>query len=139
MTTVALLKTALPDVHRIIFDFHVELAYRKAKADIAEMVAEGCIREFFWQLDMVAQRAIDLNKIVYHSPTASRTDRPELCLYADFLSARRHVKEIGWKAHDSSHKYMGNADTVNSMDALFKKECEAWYRVRDAWHRLTIN
>lgn len=134
-TTVALLKTALPDVHRIIFDFHVELAYRKAKADIAELLSNGCIKEFFWLLGKVAQRAIDLNEIVYHSPTV----RPELCLYEEFLSARRHAEEIGWKAHDSSHEYMGNADAVNTKDALFKKECEAWYRERDAWHRLTIN
>lgn len=129
---VTLLKTSLPDVHRIIFDFHTELAYRKVRDNVAKLAGneyaglDGPTSMIFYHMVKVAQDAIDIGKIVYHE-----AHRPQINIYEEIVGANEKFIE--------ANQRVWALEVADRTPTMFSDQYTAYCGLVEARKRLTIN
>lgn len=109
---ISYIKKMLPDAHKIIFDFHVELAYQKMLKDIPPPISsnnrtifDGPYSMDFHRTIKISQDAIDVGKIVYHT-----AHRPQVGLFIDFLDANEKFLEASQRySRDTIPEQLRNA------------------------------
>lgn len=120
---------ALPDVHRIIFDFHVEIAYQKVKDNVSKLASDeftgrdGVNSMIFHLMVKIAQDAIDIGKIVYRE-----AHRPQISIYEELVQANKTFSEANY-----------NAWSLPRTAELLNDQLDAYYRLVETHQKLTIN